>query len=290
MSSQVKLLREKPVFPQVNTPEELAQLLRSGKRGFMNVQEDVYHSGPGLNQSMLKGYAKTPAHAKMMMDGMKFSSDAMRLGTACHASVFEPSKFNDEYATGPECDRRTKEGKSTWSTFIDANPGRKLLSLDDAATIRGIVSSLKTHPYFEYISGGHGFPELSYYWESLGNLCKGRFDWITSTDVPLDEGQERIIFDLKTTEYGVSKEDCERTIKGLGYHIQAAWYLTGVPDANFVFIFAEKKPPYAVTFYQVGPQMREKGHEEVERLLGKHLECVAKRSWPSHDGSVIVGD
>ncbi len=283
------LFQEKQKFPLISTPDELKKALAS-RRGFFNVEESVYHAGPGLSQSVLKAYSKSPAHAKMMMAGLKVTTDAMKLGSACHAAVFEPERFRATFVAGPDVDRRTKAGKELWQAVLDANPGRSILAPDDVLTIDGILQSLRTHPYFSYVSDAIGYPELSYYWENFGVLCKARFDWITSVSIPLQEGQERIIFDLKTTEYGVSKEDCERTIRSLGYDIQAAWYLSAQPDAQFVFIFAEKKPPYAITFYQVGPKMRAAGMEKIDQLFSKHAECTAAGRWPCHDGGVILGD
>lgn len=284
------LFQEKVKYPLISTPDELQKALKAGKRGFMNVEESIYHAGPGLSQSVLKAYSKSPAHAKMMMAGLKTTTDAMKLGSACHAAVFEPERFRASYFAGPDVDRRTKAGKDLWQSYLDANPGRAVLSPDDVLTIDGITQSLRTHPYFNYIADGLGYPELSYYWDNYGVLCKARFDWITSTAIPLQEGQERIIFDLKTTEYGVTKEECERTIRSLGYDIQAAWYLSAIPDASFVFIFAEKKPPYAIRFYQVGPMMRAQGHEKIDQLYSKHAECTAAGKWPCHDGGVTLGD
>lgn len=284
------LFQEKKTYPLISTPAALEAWLRGGGRGFANVEESVYHAGPGLSQSVLKAYSKSPAHAKLMMSGKVFSTEAMKLGSACHAAIFEPERFRASFFAGPDVDRRTKAGKELWQATLDANTGRTILSADDVLTIDGITQSLRTHPFFGYIADGIGYPELSFYWEQFGVLCKSRYDWITSTAIPLQEGQERIIFDLKTTEYGVTKEDCERTIRGLGYDIQAAWYLSAQTDAQFVFIFAEKKPPFSIAFYQVGPAMRAAGNEKIDQLFSKHAECTAAGKWPVHNGGVILGD
>lgn len=286
---QGNLIQEVTKYPLITSPEELQRILKSGKRGWMNVAEEVYHAGPGLSQSVLKGYEESPAHAKMTMDRKNVSTDAMRLGSACHAAVFEPNDFNDRYAVIGECDKRTKEGKAMWQSFLDANPGRDVLRPDDMEAINGICRTLSTHPYFEYIKGGHGYAELAYYWDSLGELCKAKYDWITTTKIPLEEGQERIIFDLKTTEYGVTDDDCEKTMKTYGYDVQSSWYTTPLPDARFVFIFASKKPPFAINFFEPGDETRKYGHAKIDKYFALHKECQANRSWPAHNGQINTG-
>lgn len=278
-------------YPEVSSPQELQSLFAQNKLyGFHNVREEVYHAGPGLSSSILKAYRESPAHARDAMDGKVFSSDAMQFGSACHAAIFEPGRFDSTYLVGPECDRRTKAGKQLWADAVEYNPGSILLKPRDAQDLMGMRDSITAHPDFAPIASRSGYPEISYYWSQLGWFCKARFDWITTTALPLHDGEKRTIFDLKTTRFGVSEGEVRKTIEKFGYDVQASWYLSAMPDANFVFIFASKIPPYEVAFFPVTPEMRAQGHEKIDTLLQRHAECSASGIWPADSGSEEPGE
>lgn len=284
-------LHERKTYPEISTPEQLSTLYSQKKLfGFHNVREEVYHSGPGLSSSVIKAYLESPAHAKMVIDRRQVTTDAMKFGSAVHAALFEPERFKKDYRAGPDCDRRTVAGKQLWNAFCSANVGTKILAADEVIAIDGIIRSLRTHDYYQYFEKRIGYPELAYYWEMGGFFCKCKYDWITTTGIPLRGDERRIIFDLKTTSYGVTPRECKSTIQRFGYDIQAAWYLSAVPDAEWVFIFAGKEPPYPITFYQLGPRERADAQDRLEGLLNIHRRCNESRSWPAHSNDIYVGD
>lgn len=282
----IQLFRVPEKIKTVNLPEIVQLNQKDQLHGFYSIEEQDYHSSPGLSQSILKAYGKSPAHARMMMNKTAKTTEAMLLGRACHAAVFESERYNRDFVIAPQVDRRTKEGKAKFQCLLDSNQGKTILSEEDGETITGIIHSFRAHSFYDYIKQGCGYPELSYYWKAQGFLCKARFDWITSINPNREEG--RIIFDLKTTEYGVTPQEVKRTILSMGYDIQAAWYQTAIPDARFIFIFAEKKPPYAIGLYELSDGMKERANEKIDYYLNIHSRCVAEQNWPPFQENEVI--
>ena len=80
------------------------------------MNNEQYHADTSaISASGLKLFMRSPAHYyAAYLDPNRVErqpTPAMRLGTATHCAILEPTRFNAEYAVIPESiDRRTKEG------------------------------------------------------------------------------------------------------------------------------------------------------------------------------------
>ena len=81
-----------------------------------------YYDAPGVNWSTLKNLRDSALHYRYALETRSKTTPAMALGRATHTLVFEPEKFNDEYAIWTEGDRRG----TAWKEFKEA-AGRKLV-------------------------------------------------------------------------------------------------------------------------------------------------------------------
>lgn len=86
---------------------------------YYDLPNSEYHGGAGINKGLLDVVARSPMHAKALLDTANDNdrepTPAMVLGTALHTLVLEPEKFADEYvceltqadAPGAIADRET---------------------------------------------------------------------------------------------------------------------------------------------------------------------------------------
>jgi len=68
---------------------------------YYGLPNDDYHGGPGTNKGLLDVVARSPLHAKALLDRANDDrpepTPAMQLGTALHTLVLEPEAFADQY-------------------------------------------------------------------------------------------------------------------------------------------------------------------------------------------------
>lgn len=87
------------------------------------------------------------AHMKAYMDGeIKYTSDALSLGSLVHAVVLEEEYFADMYAIMPKIDRRTKAGKQHYEEFMAINADREICKEEDWEIAMKMRESVWSHP------------------------------------------------------------------------------------------------------------------------------------------------
>lgn len=214
--------------------------------GFLNDDERKMYRGIGLSKSSLDKINKSVDHYFMEPDA---ETPAMRVGSAFHAIILEPDKFEETYLCGPkDCDRRTAAGKKAWKDLEEANPKKIILSVNDWDMIHYMMESVSHHGLAsEMLNLNEGAAEETIMWNDpeLGTLMKGRTDF-------RNFGMKAVI-DLKSTQ-DASQDKLEKDLwsSDLRYHLQAAIYTDGIRTIlddkrwEFYFVYVEKKPPYAV--------------------------------------------
>jgi PDDEXK-like domain of unknown function (DUF3799) len=98
----------------------------------------AYHSGVGVNKSLLDVVRKSPAHAQHYLnnrEAVKEHTPAQFLGSAFHSLLLEPMKFAEEFAITPACDKRSTAGKIEWTEFLMENAGKTHISPETHQTI-----------------------------------------------------------------------------------------------------------------------------------------------------------
>ncbi len=237
--------------------------------GLVNIDEDQYRSLPHINQSAIKYGQKSMAHMRAYLDGeIKFTSDALSLGSLVHAVVLEEEYFKDMYAIMPKFDRRTKKGKADYEEFCQINEDRVICKEEDWETAMLMRDAVRSHPAASALLRRKGKVEQSLTWEDpdSGLNCKGRIDLLL-------EGRGRqkpMIVDLKTTQD--AGPDFAKSIAKFGYHTQAAFYQDGMMhgenrNCGFTIIAVEKQPPYAVGVYLLDKAALEQGRKNYKKVL-----------------------
>jgi len=236
----------------------------------------VYHSVDALGSSTLrKVLSASPAHAMAALRNREETA-SQRLGTALHAALLEPAKFEAQIAIAPECDRRTKDGKATWEAFQLQAEGRTVITADQGESLAGMVEAVKGSKAAAGLLRMANVREVSVFATDplIGLPIKARLDaW-----APGDRGE--FIVDIKTTSGLASRSEFERTLASYGYGAQAAFYMrvaraAGLKVSEFIFIAVETSDPYGVGCYALDEEIVALFEPEVDRAI--EAWAVAKR-------------
>jgi hypothetical protein len=243
-----------------------------------------YRAFPALNQSAAKVLiANSPAHYQAYINTPQEETKALKFGTFVHAAVLEPDTLNDLYATAPEVDRRTKEGKETWAAFATANAGKTILDAEESAIGHLVASharlALKTHGVV------FDATEVMFHVDYCGVPLKAAIDGVAGD----------YLWDIKTTD-DASPAGMLKAIRNYRYNLQAYWYrlvyelATGRRPLGFRFLFVEKEPPFATAVCEVGPELMSYAVSDFEKAITLFKECSATGVWPSYPEEVQVID
>ena len=242
-----------------------------------------YRAFLALNQSAAKHLLKSPAHYQAYINTPHEETKALRFGTFVHAAVLEPHTLDDLYATAPDCDKRTKEGKALWSEFATANAGKTILDAEESATGHLVASfarqALKSQGVvFEQT-------EAMYQVDYNGVPLKAAIDGVCGD----------YLWDIKTTD-DASPAGMLKSIRAYRYNLQAYWYrlvyeiATGKRPLGFRFLFVEKEPPFACAICEIGPELMSYAISDFERAVTLYKECTESGIWPAYSNDVQVID
>jgi len=97
--------------------------------------------------------------------------------------------------------------------------------------------------------------------------------------------------DLKSTQD--ASEHFAKSCANYGYHRQAAMYLDGLRtlglDAeHFIFVAAEKAPPYAVGVYELDYDAIERGRDLYRADLELLARCMERDEWPAYSPELVT--
>ena len=248
------------------------------------MNEREYNEAEGIRRSDLWKMEDSPEKFKWFLDHPVEQTPAMAFGSACHKMILEPDTFGDEYATAPQVDRRTKEGKAMWEAFCNDNAGKTILSPDDIATMEEMETALIHCPLAKKLLWGKGESEVPYFWTDpeTGEKCKIKLDRLVKYNRRL------YVVDYKTCLCAETFRFNSEVFR-LGYHFQAGMYCEGVKAAKklrklpgFLFVAQEKKPPYSVNVIEVSEEVMNVGVSKFHQLLEKYHNCKALDVYPGY--------
>lgn len=241
-----------------------------------------YERIDAVNYSLLKHFARSPAHARQEMLCPKKPTDAMELGTAMHMAILEPERFAREYVRAPQCDRRTKDGKALWAAFEAEHLGRNYLTDDEWIRCDGMTHAVQQHELARTLIYGPGRNEVSIVWRNrdTGLLCKGRLDRFTKF-----MGWS-VVIDVKSAA-NASDAMFPAAAARLGYHVQVAFYLDGLEAIaptrrRFLIAAVESDAPHCVAVYELDDDALAEGRRQYQRYLGTYAECKQTGIWPGY--------
>ena len=250
------------------------------------VPAEVYHAWPLPSNSRLTTLRRSPAHLKYELEHPTPPTAAMRLGTALHAAVLEPSAFAETYAVLPDFgDLRSSKARAERDLFMVDHSDVQFLTPGDFAAVESMRNSIfSVAPAFALLDAASEVELSAVFDEPVsGQRCKFRADGIVS--------EPAVIFDLKTT-IDASPESFAKSVFNFGYHRQAALYLHGAAAVGltidaFVILAVENTPPYAAAAYRIMDEAVEAGWDELSRLLDRYARCDRAGEWPAYPDKII---
>lgn len=137
-----------------------------------------------------------------------------------------------------------------------------------------------------------GHPEVAAFWHDprFGCWCRVMFDWWGPT--PFD------VWNIKTTDGGLSDGELLRRIDDGGLHLQEMFYREGlsmlVPELagriRYRTVFVEQRPPHSMRVVELdGPKLT------IGRRMAMHAavmfgDCLERKFWPDYPNKVVTLD
>jgi hypothetical protein len=262
---------------------------------YRDLPAEEYRAKPGLSCSMLKAFARSPAHLQEKLRNPE-QTPAMRIGSLLHLAVLEPSKWS-EVEVAPNEKRPTKaqlEAKKPsqdtldliafWEAWDKAHEGKEVVKEQESLLIDNMAEAVFSCPKaMEALS--EGLSEVSLFAPIVGEgfnlMRKARLDRVT--------GGSAIVDLKKCTDARLEK--FEKDSLKYKYHMQGAYYLD-VWEAlyprktHFVIIAIEEDPPYGVCVYNMDAEAIERGRQEYLALLPRYQQCVDSGVWPGYANEI----
>ena len=274
------------------------------------LDERVYRNDPAIAISDLKEMSLSPLHfwSKKFGGYRAEQTEAQEIGTLTHLSVLEPEEYARKTVLKPadaprkptDAQRNAKKPSEDtiaaikwWDDWSATNAGKTELSQDDSTQIAGITQGVMSNADAVKLMDG-ALKEVAMFKTIVVNgvtiRTKGKADIICSS-----KGSDaEAIADLKTVDRGYANpDDFSYSIKKWGYAQQAAWYIdlynmltstddpftTDVKKSRWVFIVAEKLPPYVCVTLELDEDSIEVGRAINKRHLETLAECFKTNVW-----------
>lgn len=233
-----------------------------------------YFDIDAVNWSSLKHMRESAMLYRYRLSVPMKDTEPMALGRAVHTLVFEPEKFNAEYAIWDGGRRAGKE----WDAYKLDHADATILREQDAEMVTELAEAIRRHPLVQpYLDDGEFERAITWTDADTGLLCKAKPDWLLS--------HRRILLDLKSCVSADARRFGAVAAR-LGYHCQIAHYRNGVNTAlgwepeHVLIVAAEKDAPHDVSVFELDPEALYFGGEEVAELLRKVKVCRQTSTWP----------
>lgn len=243
---------------------------------YEGIASEEYHAWPAASSTVIRAIARSsPAHSRVGPDP---DSPSLRLGTAVHAAVLEPAKFDGMVRVEPKVDKRTKDGKALWESWqMSLMPGQVSISEEQMQVVDRIAANVRHSRACTAVLGLAPKREWSVVAEVEGVMCKCR----------CDAYGPGLVVDVKTSSGLVGEQDFAKTIWNYQYAMQAAFYRmvldrAGFAVDRFVWIACETAEPNAVAVYQVGPDVLDHFEEPIVQALRQYADCEHVQAWPAY--------
>lgn len=256
----------------------------------MIIPNTYYDDHPGISQSMLKEFSKSPRHyfCKYIEKSIEQKeSESMRIGTLVHAMLLQPDKQHMFPVFDGE--KRTNEQKAKYAEMQNeaCKNGGFVVRRDEYDVACAMVESVKSTSTWGIIESHLQLTEAPLEWtcEHTDLLCKGRIDGLVGKE------DKQLVVEIKTTA-DASFEGFSKSIFNFGYDLQAAHYMQAVathigksPD-SFLFVLVENKAPYLTAFYELGAETIYSANAARIALMKRFKECRDKNEWPGYSEEI----
>lgn len=273
---------------------------------YAGVSMEAYHGQLTVGASVSSGILRdledpelTPAHVYAGLylnpNCKPFAeSEALIMGRAVHHLFGGEANFNKFFVVRPETYVDAKGAEKPWNGNAIAcrawlkqarDGGRDVLTAAQIDAIQGMANSLARHPA---IKAGLLRGDVE---RTIVTRDEKTGIWLKSRPDVLPTGGTEVV-DLKTCR-SASPLAINKALGEHRYHMQLALAadvikaVTGRQMTDFILVFVEKEPPYAVNVKPIDLIDIEYGRRECRRAIDLFARCVETGEWPGFedDGS-----
>lgn len=239
--------------------------------------DQEYRQAKGVNKSTLWNLRKSPAHYRYYLEHQPEDTPAYKFGRAVHAAILTPDAYKTDFVVAPEVDRRTKAGREEYLSFLEATAGKEILSVQDAETVKAIVSAFQQNKDAVSLLDGTKRETPLFWTDDNGILCKCK----------VDAYRPGVMIDLKTSQDAETGSFTREALR-YGYDVQAAHYLdayqhieaSALPEWYFIVI--EKAEPYAINILKADAGFIDHGYIIRQQLIERLKVCRETNSYPGY--------
>lgn len=247
--------------------------------GFIkDMPNEEYHALDGISKSGLDKIDRSPAHFKFA--DQKEPTRNMEVGTAIHAAILEPVRFDKEYCITEAKLRTAKEYKDSKAKYgseltLTAPEGKKVMNMREA--VHGNLDAMR-----ELAAPGDAELSAICIDPETGIQLRARYDWIN---------ENRIVVDVKKTQ---DIRKFGKTVETYRYHVQEAVYrfvykqITGEDLQAFYFLAVEEEAPHSNEMFLLDDTMLEIGNYYFRKNLRTYADCLDKGKWPHPNCGEII--
>ena len=224
-----------------------------------------------LSYSSLKAFKRSPMHFAYYLFDKFDQTPAMVLGSVFDVLVLTPGDFAKKYVVSPVF--KGKGMKVDKAEFIENNPGREIITMEQFQTATNMCTSLMENEIGWNTINYPGKVQKKIEWTDKGTglMFKGYIDKYC------DEYNQ----DLKSCADGEPSKFM-RDAYNMDYPLQAAMYnmATGKLFVQpFIYVCVESKAPHGVSVFTASNEYIEYGYNEYKRLTRSIKFCIENRQF-----------
>ena len=224
-------------------------------------------------------------------------TDATRLGSAIHAALLEPDRFDEKYILTPIRGAGLLDYKIELQQEGYVMCSQKMLDIARCAR-----ESAHNHPLFSKLLSGikQEHVEQSFFFEWMMDSASGPVPrrhrqwmdskWMGKMRPDLCRDDIGMWVDIKSTRKIDPYGWCAESAK-YGYDVTKAWYQLGIEKCHrkgwieaidtYLFAVVENDFPCRVEVYEMGGATTSLGVQRMEAALLRIADCLNAGDWPS---------
>ena len=244
------------------------------------ISDTEYHRQDSLSATGAKKLLACPARFKWERDNPPApTKPVFDFGKLAHRAILGEG---GEIVVVDADNWLTKAAKEQRQEAYDRGATPVLRAEVDAA--EQMRQSVLAHPMAATLLAD-GRAELSGSWtdKATGVHLRFRPDWYNDNLV--------VCADVKTAA-SADPDEFRRAAAKFGYHLQAAWYQSGLSahgiDARFIFIVVEKTPPYPVSVIELDDEAIAEGRRLMREAIDLYARCTDTGIWPAYGDDITL--
>lgn len=230
-----------------------------------------------ISASDIKNFMTSPKKYYYEKYQKKRSEDERHfpIGSAIHEKILEPEMFDHNFIVFPKIDKRTKDGKEQYKSFLEKAEGKTIIFQDEYDVVeKASESARKNHTFLEMIKDG--YKEVSCYTvdEKTGLKIKVRPDILSKS--------KSNIIDVKSC-LDSSPKKFKSDVYNYGYAISAAFYLNFLEREDYIFAAIEKNQPYHLSLFVLSDDFIDYGKTQFRTGLDLIKWSYENNYWCDHN-------